>query len=623
MSTRTFVVNAAGVLMLAMSFAVSAQAQTTLRYSILFQDRNSGEQVTTTLPDGTIKVEFSYRDNGRGPTLTERLVLNDDGTLAEFRVSGHSTYGAAIDESYSLQGGKGRWKSTADQGEVDLSEPAMYVPVDSSLEPLAIAVRAALRRPEGLPGLPGGLLRAHKVTERLLRDERSVALYALTGVGLTPSYVWLDATGNMALFAAIYPGSPYFIAAGWEDQASVLEQAQVEAESGLLRDLAAHTAHRYADPVLLRNVRVFDTASASLTTPRDVYLNNGRIAAIYPTGSVDQGAATIIEGAGRALLPALFDMHSHESPWNAALQIAGGITTARDLGSQNRTLAQLNAHIARGEWLGPRISAAGFIEGESPFSSRGGIVVASAAAARDAIDWYAQRGYRQVKIYNSFRPEWVAETTRHAHARGIRVSGHVPAFGNARQVVLDGYDELQHVNQLMLNFLATPDTDTRTLARFVLPGEKAKDLDLDSAPVQDFIALLKERGTVVDPTLATFEAMFTQAPGEMNPSFAMIAAHLPAGVQRSWRSAFMDVSGDKLPAYRASFAKMVEFIGRLHRAGIPLVAGTDEIAGFTLHRELELYVQAGISPGEALRIATQNGARYTGLEERTGQHRAP
>ena len=606
----------------ALLLAGAAHADTVLSYTVLFQASPSGSQVTTISGDGHVKVRFAYLDNGRGPDLTEDMTMAPDGTFTAYRVRGSSTYGARIDEQFRVRDGLASWRSSSDEGRQSLAGPATYVPIESSVEVTAALVRAALRQPGGrLAVLPGGEIQAERVAEYTVEsgaERRLVGLYALTGIGLRPEFVWLRDEAELALFAVIYPGAYQVIEDGWEPQAGELERAQTAVEMRRLRQIATRTARHFGQPVLIRNVRVFDDASSSLTDLRDVYLHNGRISAIYPAGSAARQAATVIEGDGRALLPALFDMHSHEDPWNAVLQIAGGVTTSRDMGNDNATIAMLDADIARGDLVGPRIAAAGYIEGESPYASRSGFVVNGIDEARAAIDWYAQRGFRQIKIYNSFRPEWVVETARYAHLRGLRVSGHVPAFMTAEQAVRSGYDEIQHVNQLLLTFFVRPDTDTRTLARFTLPGEMTRSLDLDSGRVGDFIQLLKDRGTVSDPTLATFEAMFTQGQGEMNPTFAMVADHLPGPVQRAWRTNSMDVSESKLVAYRESFARMIEFVGRLHAAGVPLVAGTDEIAGFTLHRELELYVKAGIPPGEVIRIATRNGALYTGLLDELG-----
>ena len=126
----------------------------------------------------------------------------------------------------------------------------------------------------------------------------------------------------------------------------------------------------------------------------------------------------------------------------------------------------------------PRIVAAGFIEGKSKNSASGGFTIATLAEAKKAVDWYAKRGYPQVKIYNSFPKEHLRATAAYAHAKGLRVSGHVPAFMRAQEVVEQGYDEIQHINQVLLNFFVTDKTDTRTLERFYLPAEKTASLDL-------------------------------------------------------------------------------------------------------------------------------------------------
>jgi hypothetical protein len=194
----------------------------------------------------------------------------------------------------------------------------------------------------------------------------------------------------------------------------------------------------------------------------------------------------------------------------------------------------------------------------------------------------------------------------------MRVSGHVPAFMRSEEAIRAGYDEIQHINQLMLTFFMGPKDDTRTLARFYLLAENAHALDLSSQRVTDLVELMKQHHTVLDTTLTAFEGNFTQKQGETDPSYAAVADHVPVAVQRGWRKNSMNVTEQNAAKYRASYDKMVQFVGRLYRAGVPLEAGTDGIAGFTLHRELELYVRAGLSPAEALQVATWNGARFTG-----------
>jgi cytosine/adenosine deaminase-related metal-dependent hydrolase len=609
----------AGLLLLA---AVPALAESTTRYTVICQDKPAGAQTVRVGDGGSVTVDYTYRDNGRGPDLKETFTLAKDGTLLRYIGKGKSTFGAPIEESFTYANGRAEWTTISDRGSVDAPRPAAFVPVEPSPEVLMRVLRAVALQPKRrLAAIPGGSLAVEKLLDERFEREgksRAVSLYALTGLDIQPYYFWATREPELSLFAFIIPGWARIIEAGWESTGAKLERSQVEAANTRLRELAARLRHPLAEPILIRKARVFDSEHAKLGPPQDVYIHGGRIAALYETGSPAQGAATVLDAGGRVLLPALFDMHAHESSWNALQQIAGGVTTVRDLGNDNAILADLARRIDKGEAVGPRIIPAGFIEGASDFSARIGFVVSDLDGVKKAIDWYAQRGYPQIKIYNSFRPEWVKPATQYAHERGLRVSGHVPAFMRAQDAVRQGFDELQHINQVLLNFLVTPTDDTRTLARFDLVAENAHRLALDSTQVREFIALLQQRPTVVDPTLAAFEGSFVQRQGEMNPSYAAIAEHLPVILQRTLRRNSTNVTDENAQRYRASFAKMVEFVGLMHRSGIPLVAGTDAMAGFTLHRELELYVKAGIAPAEALRIATWNGARYTRTLDRLG-----
>jgi imidazolonepropionase-like amidohydrolase len=608
--------------MLMLLAMVPARAETTVRYTVLFQGKPSGEQITRVADDGTFTVDYHYRNNGRGPDLKEEFALAKDGTLIRYSAKGSSTFGGPIQDSFSRQNGHAEWKSLSDQGGANGSEAWAYVPVQPSPEVLMRIVKAVASQPaRQLAALPAGALAVEKVVDENLElagKTRELSLYVLTGMSIEPYYYWATRGPEMTLFAWIYPGWAQVIESGWEPLAANLERRQVEADNKRLHDLAVKLKHRLPEPIVIRNARVFDAEHARLGPTRDVYINDGRIAALYETGSPAQAVATVLDAGGRALLPSLFDMHTHNSSWSAVQQIAGGVTTVRDLGNDNAVLAELARSIDSGKMVGPRIVPAGFIEGKSEFSARHGFVASDLDEVKNAIDWYAQHGYPQIKIYNSFRPEWVSAAVEYAHQRGLRVSGHVPAFMRAEDAVRQGFDEIQHINQVLLNFFVKPTDDTRTLARFSIVAEKAYGLRLDSPEVRDFIALLRKGPTVIDPTLTVFEGQFVQLQGETDPSYAAIATHLPAADQRGLRTNSMNVTEANVERYRKSYAKMLEFVGIIHRAGIPLVAGTDAMAGFALHRELELYVKAGIPAGEVLRIATWNGAKYTRTLDRLG-----
>jgi imidazolonepropionase-like amidohydrolase len=255
------------------------------------------------------------------------------------------------------------------------------------------------------------------------------------------------------------------------------------------------------------------------------------------------------------------------------------------------------------------VVAAGFIDGPGPYAGPTKALADTVEGGIAWIDRYAKLGYPQIKLYSSLKPELVAPLAAEAHHRGMRVSGHIPAFMTAEQAVRDGYDEIQHVNMLFLNFWADTVKDTRTPLRFTAVAEKAADLDLGSERVKAFVRLLKERGTVVDPTVSIFESMFTDRAGAIGPGYAAVADRLPVDVRRSLLGGGLPVPDGMDQRYRDSFRATLRMVKLLHDSGVPIVAGTDALAGFALHRELELYVEAGIPAAEVLRIATIGAAR--------------
>jgi imidazolonepropionase-like amidohydrolase len=574
----------------------------------------AGHQTVTRDGDGTTRVEFIFKDNGRGPELKEEFKVAKDGTFIDYHVAGTSTFGAVVDETFTRSGDKAQWKSTSDHGEQSVFGTALYTPLGGTPESFSVALAALAKRGDGkLPLIPSGTLSMRKLVDSEISSgekKRKVRLVALTGIGFTPTFAWATADANPRLFAFIVPGFLQLVEEGWENNAAALEVQQKAAEKDLLVALQQRLAHPLAGTTLVKNARVFDSEKATLGKGSDLLLQDGRIIAISPAGAEKRKADHVIDANGRVLLPGLFDMHAHTSFWEGGLHLAAGITTIRDMGNNNDTLQQIIAQEQAGNLLAPHIVPAGFIEGFSPNAANGGFVIKNFDEVKHAIDWYHEHGYPQIKIYNSFPKAILPETTAYAHSKGMRVSGHVPAFLRAHEVVEQGYDEIQHINQVLLNFLVDDKTDTRTLERFYLPANKVADLDFDSKPVQDFIAELVQHKTVIDPTLATFD-FIRQKDGDMSQVYAAVADNMPPDVKRGFLQGTMKIPDDATAArYEKSYAKMIEFTGRMYKAGIPLVAGTDALAGFTLQRELELYVQAGLTPAQVLQIATYNGAKY-------------
>lgn len=575
----------------------------------------AGHEWVTRDGDGTTRVEFLFKDNGRGPELKEEFKLDKNGTFTSYHVKGTSTFGAAIDETFTRNGDKAAWTSTSDKGEQEVNGPALYTPLGGTPESFSVAFAALARRADGkLPLIPSGVLTSRKLGEAEVTkgtDKRKVQLVALTGIGFTPTFAWATTDKEPRLFAFIFPGFLQLVEEGWEKNAPAMEVQQKAAEKELLVAMQQRLAHPLAGTTLIKNAKVFDSERATLGEGSDVLLQDGRIIAISKAGDEKRKADHVVDAGGRVLLPGLFDMHAHTSFWEGGLHLAAGVTTIRDMGNDNETLQQLIAQEQAGTLLAPHVVPAGFIEGESPDSARNGFVIKNLEEAKHAVDWYHEHNYPQIKIYNSFPKAILPETTAYAHSKGMRVSGHIPVFLRAHEAVEQGYDEIQHINQVLLNFLVDDKTDTRTLERFYLPAEKVGSMDLDGKQVQDYIAFLAEHKTVIDPTLTTFD-FIRQRDGEMAKSYAAVADHMPPDVRRGFFQGQMKIPDDATAArYENSYKKMIEFVGRMYKAGVPIVAGTDGLAGFTLQRELELYVQAGMTPSQALQVATYNGAKYS------------
>jgi hypothetical protein len=189
---------------------------------------------------------------------------------------------------------------------------------------------------------------------------------------------------------------------------------------------------------------------------------------------------------------------------------------------------------------------------------------------------------------------------------------------SAEQAVNAGYDEIQHINMVFLNFLAGDREDTRQQIRFNLYGSDGGKLDLDSPEVAAFIELLKANGTVIDPTAAIFQSMMTHLPGQPDPTFAVVAEHLPLSVRRRLYIPSFEIGEARIDDWATTAVRQGEMVRKLHDNGIQLVAGSDDMPAFTVHRELELYSDYGIPNEAVLRIATLDSARVLGVDGTTG-----
>ncbi|MGQ0836579.1 MAG: amidohydrolase family protein [Gammaproteobacteria bacterium] len=604
-----------GLVGVASAAPAAAQEQ---RFEVFSNAEKVGHVVATTDGD-RVSVDYAVDDNGRGSKLRERVRIGANGLPVEWSVEGRAWFGAPVREEFAVRGKSARWKSLNDAGSARFDTPKFYVANDSSPWAYALALRALLDdADQKVDALPAGSLRAEKLKELTVGTgdtAQPVIAYALWGINSEPELILLRP--DRSVFA--------FVDAGWvvlpEGRGAEFESLSTLAQSlqrEYLQRLSAQHVHRYDSPIYIRNVRVFDSKAGSLGEPTTVVVFRDRISSVRADAE-PPADVVVVDGEGGTLLPGLMDVHAHMWSWAAPQHLAAGVTTVRDPGNDNQVLLELTSQIDSGEIMGPRILRQGFIEGRTPFSARGGFVVDRLPLALEKVRWYADHGFRGIKIYNSMTPDWVAPLAVEAHRLGLNVMGHVPAFMSSERAIRDGYDEITHINQLMLSLVIdTAKEDTRTPFRFTALGERIGKVDLASEPVKRLVKLMKERNTAIDPTVATFGQMLLGRAGKVAETDAPWLAHMPAAVQRSRKTPLLDMKAGDDALYRASWDKLLAMIKLLHDEGIRILPGTDDAAGVVLHSELETYSKAGISNARVLQIATIDVARYLGLDQDVG-----
>ncbi len=459
------------------------------KYTVLMMGLPAGQQAVWT-EAGKLRVFFQLNDRGRGPKTYATIALQDGVPVSQL-VEGHDYMHSTVRETFSLQGGVASWRNNAEHGTKKLAAPAFYASLYATPLESALLVRAALARGGRIALLPDGEARVEKVFDRTAaaNDRKEpVTLVSIAGLGFAPDYVWLDRNGE--LFAAGETWSAV-IREGWEAAMPALLEAQQEAQDLRARQQARRLAHRPRGALVFHDVSVFDAELLRTVPHQDVTIEGNRIVRVLPSAAPQPGAE-VIEGAGKTLLPGLWDMHAHVAATDGILNLACGVTTVRDLANDTDELLARRKRIEEGSELGTRIVMAGFMDGPGPYQGPTKVLVADEKTGRDWVDKYASLGMVQIKLYSSLKPELVAPIADEAHKKGLRVSGHIPAGLVASEAVKLGYDEIQHVNFLVLNFM--PDVkETRTPARFTEPGKRAADLDLGSGEVRAFVELLRDR----------------------------------------------------------------------------------------------------------------------------------
>ncbi len=398
---------------------------------------------------------------------------------------------------------------------------------------------------------------------------------------------------------------------------------------GFLQSLGAQA--RPAEPTLaLTNVTVVDVKTGALRPGRTVTIKAGRIATIAPFRAGARVIGQQIDGSGKFLIPGLWDMHVHLAfgDWFPGAReialpmfVANGVTGVRDMGSDLAPVVAWRKEIGAGALLGPRILTSGpMLDGPKPrFPSS--VAIATPADGRRAVRDLERQGVDFIKFQSLIPRAAVFAITEEAKRRHIVVAGHVPDAVRASEASAAGQKSFEHLIGVFegsspdeTGFLTGPKSPGRFLASY------------DPARAAALFSVLARNRTWQCPTLVWERggALMDDRDLANDP----LKKYAPASwTEQAWRR-FTDeiVQGyvDDLSTRKRFVAKELEVVGELHRAGVRFLAGTDTppgvfvFPGFSLHDELELFVQAGLTPREALETATRNPAIYLGLDRQLG-----
>src|SRR5205823_8242997 len=375
--------------------------------AILIQGNLAGTQTVQTDSAGITHVEYSYNDRGRGDHIIATWKLDAAGAPTEYEGRGNDYMKAPIEERFDAKNGKAHWKNRSEQGEQSVTGEAFYVPANPPPEFTGVLARALLKAPgHKLSLLPAGaasIEESGKLNVDGVSGKVELIQYRITGLGFTPQSIWLDHDGNTASsissWFSVIPGD-------YEPAIAQLQASQQAADNAWSGRLAHQLSRVPKGHLVIRNARLFDPRDLSVKPGMSVLVRGDRVVRVALDADMKPSAdAEIIDAHARFLMPGLWDNHQHFSDVEGALDLANGVTSSRDMANDTDNFLKRVARFDDGTELGPRVLKAGIIDGTGEFAGPTKMRVDTAEQAIQDVDWYADHGYVQIKIYSSIKPE--------------------------------------------------------------------------------------------------------------------------------------------------------------------------------------------------------------------------
>ena len=574
-----------------------------------FQQHIGKETYSISLKDNVkiYNVDFKFVDRGSPVPLKAVLKMSALMEPIALKAKGKLARSVSVNDSISISGKQAHIKiddSVYTKELRKLSFPLVgYAP--TIVQQVLIQFWKKNHEPANIEMLPTGSVQIRKDgMDTLVFENKKLLLnrYTIAGLIWGNEFVWTDHQGHVI---CVITNDAEF------DKFESVREPYEALLSDLIGRAAVYSMRLFAKSASLATTKnkwivieggtVLDVVNKKTIPNATVLIEDGVIKKLGIGNEVKIPAgAKRIDAHGKMLLPGLWDMHAHfeQAEWGPAY-LAAGVTTVRDCGNEFSFINSIKESIDGGKGVGPEILKAGIIDGKGPYAL--GVIQADTKEdAIKAVDLYKQNGFVQIKIYSSVKPVMVKAICDEAHKQGLTVTGHIPIGMNLKQGVDSGMDQINHIQYVYS----------------LMKRNKDRSVDFDDSISKAVLAFVKDHQVVIDPTLGVFELSFRSIKDDITkiePAFYTLPLPLQALLKNNGEDSIVAIK------FRPMYESMVAIVRKLHEMGAIIVAGTDQgFPGFSVPRELELYVGAGFSPLEAIQTATIVPARVMKMDKRTG-----
>ncbi|QHS56115.1 amidohydrolase family protein [Mucilaginibacter sp. 14171R-50] len=552
-------------------------------------------------------VDFKFIDRGSPVPLKATLTVNPVADPIELFVKGNTSRFSVINDSIKIRGNVADIRVSDSIYKKNIS--GFTFPVTgyspATVQQVLLQYWNNKKQPASINTLPFGALQIKNTgVDQLMFNGKPIAFkrYTISGLIWGNELVWTDNAGKLVCILTIdAEGDKTEM---MREQYEPLLPELIKRAAGYGMEAFAKAAPSNNTPagtIAIKGGNIIDVETGRAIPNGVLIIRNGKIVSINRSAAapIPKGAQ-VINAAGKTIMPGLWDMHAHfeQTEWGPAY-LAAGVTTVRDCGNELGFIDAIQQAIDSGKGIGPKILMAGIIDGKGPMAL--GIIQADTKEeAIKAVDIYKAKGFSQIKIYSSTKPAIVKAICDEAHKLGLTVTGHIPNGMTLMAGVDSGMNMVNHVQYVYS----------------IMKKNKDRSVNFDDSVSIAAIKFIKDHNTVIDPTVGVYELAYRNVKEDitkLEPAFNT----LPLPLQTQFRTYGEDSATVERIAPMLKSMKMI--VKKLYDAGVPIVAGTDMgFPGFSVDRELELYVEAGLTPAQALKTGTITPATVMGLDKQTG-----